>query len=257
VMGISLRTKATLPFALPPLIWKHILELPPDEADLEGMDKTAFDILSQVRKAEGVTNESFSEYFDDLAFAVMGSDGIRVPLVPGGDYVPVDYHARLHYCRLAQTYRLHTEFDVAARAMRRGLQTIIPERVLGLFTWSEFEVLICGSPEIDVELLKRHTTYQGYRATDRTIRHFWAVLESFTNEERALFVRFAWGRSRLPRGRWSHSLTLTRVNVGEDRLPLAHTCFFQIELPPYRTEARMREKLLVATTYGQGAMLNW
>lgn len=28
---------------------------------------------------------------------------------------------------------------------------------------------------------------------------FWEVMEEFTNQERSLFLRFVWGRTRLPR----------------------------------------------------------
>ena len=33
-------------------------------------------------------------------------------------------------------------------------------------------------------------------------------------------------------------------------LPVAHTCFFQLELPQYSSEQIMRERLLVAIHYG-------
>jgi len=35
-------------------------------------------------------------------------------------------------------------------------------------------------------------------------------------------------------------------NQGDRALPIAHTCFFQIELPEYTTAKIMREKLLTA-----------
>jgi hypothetical protein len=44
--------------------------------------------------------------------------------------------------------------------------------------------------------------------------------------------------------------------VGDDSLPLAHTCFFSIELPPYSTEAIMRQRLLTAIHFGIGGILN-
>lgn len=43
--------------------------------------------------------------------------------------------------------------------------------------------------DIDVELLKRFTQYEGYSATDRTIKLFWKVMESFTDDERSRYVR--------------------------------------------------------------------
>jgi hypothetical protein len=40
--------------------------------------------------------------------------------------------------------------------------------------------------------------------------------------------------------------------VHYDGLPLAHTCFFLIELPEYATKEIMTQRLLTAITYGAG-----
>ncbi len=67
-----------------------------------------------------------------------------------------------------------------------------------------------------------------------------------------------WGpRSRLPlERRWPKTFKIQRRVVGDDSLPLAHTCFFSIELPPYSTEAIMRQRLLTAIHFGIGGILN-
>ena len=38
-------------------------------------------------------------------------------------------------------------------------------------------------------------------------------------------------------------------------LPVAHTCFFQLDLPQYSTDAIMRERLLVAIHFGAGEFM--
>ena len=52
------------------------------------------------------------------------------------------------------------------------------------------------------------------------------------------------------------SKQISRRNTGEDSLPASHTCFFSIELPPYKTEAAMRKGLLTAIHYGMVGILN-
>ena len=83
------------------------------------------------------------------------------------------------------------------------------------------------------------------------------MLQSFDDVERSQFIRFAWGRTRLPRGRWEQHLTISRLATadGEESLPVAHTCFFQVELPPYSSEEKMREKLCTTIHFGLGGML--
>lgn len=72
------------------------------------------------------------------------------------------------------------------------------------------------------------------------------------------FVRFAWARSRLPpRGAtWTSKFGLSVASAAEDRLPIAHTCFFSVELPPYSNDERMRRALLTAIHFGCGGILN-
>ena len=160
---------------------------------------------------------------------------------------------RGQYCDLVQQFRLH-EFDAHVAAIKRGVGHIVPLRSLSLFTWKELEVLVGGPPNIDIDLLKRHTTYDGYTATDKTIKMFWKVFESFTEEEKSMYVRFAWGRSRLPSGssHWTSEHKLSNRGKGDHKLPVSHTCFFHVELPEYSCEEKMRWGMSIAIHYGAG-----
>lgn len=58
---------------------------------------------------------------------------------------------------------------------------------------------VCGSPDIPLNLLKSVATYKGIDATAPLVMWFWEVMEEFSTAERSLFLRFVWGRTRLPR----------------------------------------------------------
>jgi hypothetical protein len=45
---------------------------------------------------------------------------------------------------------------------------------------------------------KAKTEYFELSPTSKTVLMFWDVLESFTQEERRLFLQFVWGRTTLP-----------------------------------------------------------
>ena len=62
-----------------------------------------------------------------------------------------------------------------------------------------FYVQVCGSPDIPLNLLKSVATYKGIDAAAPLVQWFWEVMEEFSNSERSLFLRFVWGRTRLPR----------------------------------------------------------
>jgi hypothetical protein len=123
--------------------------------------------------------------------------------------------------------------------------------ILSLFTWQQFETLITGTQEIDDELLKRRTRYENYNEDDEVIRTFWKVLQSFSQQERRLFLRFVWGRETLPASyEWKQGeeMIVSRFYCDNHLLPQASTCFFSLKLPPYSNENVMRKKLLLAIT---------
>lgn len=83
--------------------------------------------------------------------------------------------------------------------VREGMARIIPVPLMSLFTGFEIETMVCGSPDIPLNLLKSVATYKGIDPNMGLIRWFWEVMEEFSNTERSLFLRFVWGRTRLPR----------------------------------------------------------
>ncbi len=78
----------------------------------------------------------------------------------------------------------------------------------------------------------------------------WQALESFSGDERAAFLRFVWGRSRLPLTRQAFSQTFSVQGFGREPadnfLPVSHTCFFSLELPRYSSLEVMTNKLRYA-----------
>ena len=47
-------------------------------------------------------------------------------------------------------------------------------------------------------MLKQNTEYENFEESDPAIEHFWNVIQSFSDEEKELYLKFVWGRSRLP-----------------------------------------------------------
>ena len=125
-------------------------------------------------------------------------------------------------------------------------------QLLDLYTWTDLERKICGDPSIDIDLLRRHTEYSGVSPDAPYIGFFWSVLESFDQETRRKFVKFCWAQERLPasdaefKAKRTRMLIKAAVKASPTSLPRADTCFFNLELPPYKSEAQLREKLLYA-----------
>jgi len=104
---------------------------------------------------------------------------------------------------------------------------------------------------MDVELLKSQTEYSLDR-NDERVRNLWTILSEMTPEQQALFLRFCWGRSRLPltvtafAGKKFKIDSITRGSNPDLNLPEACTCYFTLKLPLYTTIDIMRTKLIYA-----------
>ena len=218
--------------------------------DLAGVDHALVASLDKLRRIEdeGVTREMF-EFVIYEAFDALATDGRRVELEPGGSGRRVTWETRARYADAVERFRLH-EFDAAAALVRRGLAATLPLPLLSLFTHAQFETLVCGAVEVDLALLRAHTTYEGCAARDAHVGFFWEVMEGLAHEERRAFLRFTWGRSRLPLDHAGFDQQFKIQAFGRhppDRYyPVAHTCFFSLELPAYSSLAVTRERLRYA-----------
>lgn len=62
----------------------------------------------------------------------------------------------------------------ALDAMREGLTSVLPASFLPVFTWEELELMICGSDDVDIDLLEQNTEYDDdLSADDVHVRMFW------------------------------------------------------------------------------------
>lgn len=75
---------------------------------------------------------------------------------------------------------------------------IIPVPLLSLITAEHMEQMICGVPHISIKLLRKVVKYRELDENHQLVQWLWNILESFTDTERVLFMRFVSGRSRLP-----------------------------------------------------------
>jgi hypothetical protein len=238
------------------MVWKQMVGEEMDAADLAGFDALAARSLARLRniEADGVDEDTFSSVIFETHVAML-SDGTEAPLCPGGASLEVTWDNRAAFSDSTLQARLY-ESQAQCDAMLQGLAYLVPQRVLALFTGAQLERLVCGDADIDLELLRSKTKYgMGTSPNHRHIRYLWAALKKFSPAQRSLFLRFVWGRTRLPTSarEWGNSkLTLhTRHCAHPDgTLPIAHTCFFSLELPIYSSLAICHEKLLYAVTHG-------
>lgn len=109
-----------------------------------------------------------------------------------------------------------------------------------------------GLNEISIERLKEISGYSNCTVEHEVVKRFWQVLEGFTNEERIGYLRFVWGRTRLPlkeeENVENHMIELNE-HWNTSMLPVGRTCFFRLQLPPYETVRKLKAKLMYSITH--------
>ncbi|OEH77105.1 uba ts-n domain-containing protein [Cyclospora cayetanensis] len=123
---------------------------------------------------------------------------------------------------------------------------------------TELELLLSGLPTINVADLQENTEYVNYLPNEQPIPWFWEIMEEFDTPQKAAFLQFVTGTSRVPIGGFRNLVGMRgpqkfsiQKAYGENRLPSAHTCFNQLDLPAYTSKAILRKKLLLAITEGR------
>ena len=244
LLGIALRTSTPLDMDLAPLVFRALAGAPLRDCDWAQVDAIQARDLVALEQSPAAPATGC-----DLPLL----DGTVVHIAPGAS--PGDTATAVRHARNAQLSR-------QLAALRSGLACIVPEAVLHFLSPELLATLCCGRPDVDVTQLRARATYSGGMAeTSPHVAFFWEALSGFSPAERRAFLRFACGRSRMPhdsvqpgtvngRGLDIQLMSHAAGEVPDGFLPVAHTCFFSIELPAYSSAPVMRARLLYAISEG-------
>ncbi|XP_024215638.1 probable E3 ubiquitin-protein ligase HECTD2 isoform X1 [Halyomorpha halys] len=174
-------------------------------------------------------------------------------LKPSGEHVPVTNDNRHEYVSLYLDWVLNTAIYEQFRAFYLGFHSVCASNALIMLRPEEVEMLVCGSPALDLNELRKVTEYDGYKPEQSLIVDFWDVVMSLDDELKKKFLLFTTGSDRVPVGGMSEmTFKVTKTNQDPANLPEAHTCFNQLVLPQYETKEKLKEKLIIAISNAEG-----
>lgn len=246
ILGIAIRTGSPLSLSLAEPVWKQLAGMKLDVKDLNEIDK---DYLPGLMYIQNMNDDELIAA--DMPFTTPSAAGGCHVIQLSTRYSNISPSNKQEYAKLALDNRLN-EFNTTVQWVREGMAKIIPIPLLSLFTGTELETMVCGSPDIPIGMLKSVAAYKGVDANTLLVKWFWEVMEELDNSERSLFLRFVWGRTRLPRtiadfrGRDFVLQILDKYNPPDDFLPESYTCFFLLKLPRYSSKEILRHKLRYA-----------
>jgi len=246
--------------------YKHLLCVAPSFADVESVDP------GKAKSLEWMLRESIDHILFET-FSVESSDfGVAktVDLVPSGRNFQVSDANKRVYVHLISEFILTRAIRTQLQAFLRGFHQLIPPKLISVFNEQEIELMVCGLPDIDLADLKRNTEYVGFGSSasasaaptsthppSQIIEWFWQIVSEFGQEEKALLLLFVTGTSKVPlegfkalQGTNGITRFTLQKAAGIDTLPVAHTCFNQLDLPDYTSVDVMREKLMLALREG-------
>lgn len=172
----------------------------------------------------------------DLTFSIeiqeFGVTEVR-DLMPGGRNIAVTEAMKQEYVRLVCQEKMTGAIRKQLNAFLEGFYEIIPKRLISIFNEQETELLISGLPNIDIDDLKANTEYHKYQSTSLQIQWFWRALRSFDQADRAKFLQFVTGTSKVPLQGFAslegmngtQKFQIHRDDRSTDRLPSAHTWY--------------------------------
>ena len=181
-----------------------------------------------------------------------------VPLVPGGESMPVSRANRVRFIYLMADYKLNKQLRAQSRAFVRGMYEMVSLDSLRMFSSDELRLLISGAPTINLADLKANTNYaNGYGPTHELIKWLWEILEDLDAPDVANFLRFSTSCSRAPLLGFGKlypkfCIQLRPSGPDEETLPTSSTCMNLLRLPRYFSKERLRAKLLYAVNSGTG-----
>jgi E3 ubiquitin-protein ligase HUWE1 len=175
-------------------------------------------------------------------------------LKPGGRNIRVTEETKHEYVDLVAGHILTNAIRPQINAFLEGFNELIPRELVSIFNDKELELLISGLPEIDFDDLKANTEYTSYTAGSPVIHWFWEVVKAFSKEDMARFLQFVTGTSKVPLEGFKalqgisgpQRLQIHKAYGAPERLPSAHTCFNQLDLPEYQSKEQLQERLLLA-----------
>ncbi|OBZ91840.1 E3 ubiquitin-protein ligase ptr1 [Choanephora cucurbitarum] len=193
----------------------------------------------------------------DLTFSIEVDDfgtNKTIDLKPNGRNIPVTEANKHEYVSLITEQKLVLAIKDQVNAFLEGFHDIIPPHLIQIFNEQELELLISGLPDIDIDEWKANTVYEGYTIKSPQIQWFWRAVRSFDQEERAKLLQFSTGTSKVPLEGFAQlqgSNGVQKFQIHKEfgdvnRLPSAHTCFNQIDLPEYLTYEDLRRNLFKA-----------
>ncbi|CAK9145116.1 unnamed protein product [Ilex paraguariensis] len=237
--------------------YKHILGVKVTYHDIEAVDPDYYKNLKWMLENDvsDIPDLTFSMDADEEKLILYEKTEVTdYELKPGGRNIRVNEETKHEYVDLVADHILTNAIRPQINSFLEGFNELVPRELISIFNDKELELLISGLPEIDFDDLKANSEYTGYTAASIVVQWFWEVVKAFNKEDMARFLQFVTGTSKVPLEGFKalqgisgpQRFQIHKAYGAPERLPSAHTCFNQLDLPEYTSKDQLQERLLLA-----------
>ncbi|CAK7324495.1 unnamed protein product [Dovyalis caffra] len=237
--------------------YKHILGVKVTYHDIEAVDPDYYKNLKWMLENDvsDIPDLTFSMDADEEKHILYEKTQVTdYELIPGGRNIRVTEETKHEYVDLVADHILTNAIRPQINSFLEGFNELVPRELISIFNDKELELLISGLPEIDLDDLNANTEYTGYTSASSVVQWFWEVVKGFNKEDMARLLQFVTGTSKVPLEGFKalqgisgpQKFQIHKAYGAPERLPSAHTCFNQLDLPEYATREQLQERLLLA-----------
>ncbi|CAL5402632.1 unnamed protein product [Camellia sinensis] len=238
--------------------YKHILGVKVTYHDIEAVDPDYYKNLKWMLENDvsDIPDLTFSMDADEEKHILYEKTEVTdYELKPGGRNTRVTEETKHEYVDLVAEHILTNAIRPQINSFLDGFNELIHRELISIFNDKELELLISGLPEIDLDDLKANTEYTGYTVASSVVQWFWEVVKAFNKEDMARFLQFVTGTSKMVPLEGFKALQgisgpqrfqIHKAYGAPERLPSAHTCFNQLDLPEYTSKEQLQERLVLA-----------
>ncbi|KAI7831649.1 hypothetical protein BC939DRAFT_405817 [Gamsiella multidivaricata] len=254
LVGLALYNGVILGVRFPTVVYRKMLGWETGlDSFIESFPSLGHGLEQMLTWTDGDVYDVFMREFE-ISYEHLGQV-TTLPLVPGGENIPVTNENRGAYVRAYMEHYVHEHIRQEFEAFQRGFEKICGGQALKLLRPEELELLLCGNSELDMHDLEASCLYDdGYSPSHTLIQEFWEIVhEDLSPEQHKQLLVFVTGSDRVPiRGLKDLMFVIQRNGPDSDRLPTALTCFSRLLLPEYANKEKMKERLVTAIENSNG-----
>lgn len=254
ICGLAIYNNTIIDICFPLALYRKLLGDKVGMLDLKELDPVMYRSFQQLLDYdEDEQGASVKDVFC-LTFSVDKDnfgEQITIDLIEDGSNVAVTNANRREYVNAYIDHLFNTSVHQQFSQFMTGFHKVCGGHVLNLFRPTELMEMVIGNQDYNWDDFEKTAEYKGvYYRQHPVIDRFWIVFHHLSLEDKKNFLLFLTGSNKVPIN--GVKITIQSVSLGDEHLPVAHTCFNLLDLPAYSSVQILNDKLLKAILYNQG-----